>query len=129
MNAALLQIVVSKRILSRSEANSLDAANGAASTQQLLLLLKKKVCSETPTWQRCREGSPRSRPESDYLRSSALMNLFETTFFGAYWGNLYERSPQFRFGLVHKLGGSRNFKLSPEVAIMMPSEGNLPAAP
>ena len=55
------------------------------------------------------------------------MNLFETTFFGAYWGNLYERSPQFRFGLVHKLGGSRNFKLSPEVAIMMPSEGNLPA--
>ena len=42
MNAALLQIVVSKRILSRSEANSLDAANGAASTQQLLLLLKQK---------------------------------------------------------------------------------------
>ena len=59
--------------------------------------------------------------------SSALMNLFETTFFGAYWGNLYERSPQFRFGLVQKLGGSRNFKISPEFAIMMPSEGDLPA--
>jgi len=59
--------------------------------------------------------------------SSALMNLFETTFFGAYWGNLYERSPQFRFGFVQKLGGSRNFKLSPEFAIMMPSEGDLPA--
>ena len=59
--------------------------------------------------------------------SSALMNLFETTFLGAYWGNLYERSPQFRLGLVQKLGGSRNFKLSPEFAIMMPSEGNLPA--
>jgi hypothetical protein len=58
--------------------------------------------------------------------SSALMNLFETTFFGAYWGNLYERSPQFRVGLVRKLGGSRNWKLSPEFAIMMPSEGNLP---
>jgi hypothetical protein len=58
--------------------------------------------------------------------SSALMNLLETTFFGAYWGNLYERSPQFRLGLVEKLGGSRNWKLSPEVAIMMPSEGNLP---
>jgi hypothetical protein len=58
--------------------------------------------------------------------SSALMNLFETTFFGAYWGNLYERSPQFRFGFVQKLGGSRNFKLSPEFAIMMPSEGDLP---
>jgi hypothetical protein len=59
--------------------------------------------------------------------SSALMNLFETTFFGAYWGNIYERSPQFRFGMVQKLGGSRNFKLSPEFAIMMPSEGILPA--
>ena len=59
--------------------------------------------------------------------SSALMNLFETTFYGAYWGNLYERAPQFRLGLVQKLGGSRNFKLSPEVAVMMPSEGNLPA--
>ena len=59
--------------------------------------------------------------------SSALMNLFETTFFGAYWGNVYERAPQFRFGLVEKLGGSRNWKLSPEFAFMMPSEGNLPA--
>ena len=59
--------------------------------------------------------------------SSALMNLFETTFFGAYWGNLYERSPQFRVGFVQKFGGSRNFKLSPEFAIMMPSEGILPA--
>ncbi len=39
--------------------------------------------------------------------SSALMNLFETTFFGAYWGNLYERSPQMRVGFVQKMGGSR----------------------
>lgn len=59
--------------------------------------------------------------------SSAMMTLFETTFAGAYWGNLYERAPQFRLGLVQKLGGSRNWKLSPEFAIMMPSEGNLPA--
>jgi len=58
--------------------------------------------------------------------SSALMNLFETTFFGAYWGNIYERSPQMRVGFVERLGGSRNVKLSPEFAIMMPSEGNLP---
>ncbi len=36
--------------------------------------------------------------------SSALMNLLETTFFGAYWGNTYERSPQFRIGAVQKLG-------------------------
>ena len=59
--------------------------------------------------------------------SSALMNLFETTFYGAYWGNVYERSPQMRLGFVQKLGGSRNWKLSPEFAVMMPSEGNLPA--
>jgi hypothetical protein len=59
--------------------------------------------------------------------SSALMNLFETTFFGAYWGNVYERSPQMRLGFIQKLGGERNWKLSPEFAIMMPSEGNLPA--
>ena len=42
MNAALLQILVSKGILSRNQANSLGAANGAARTQQLLLLLKQK---------------------------------------------------------------------------------------
>ena len=59
--------------------------------------------------------------------SSALMNLFETTFYGAYWGNLYERAPQFRVGVVEKLGGSRNWRLSPEFAIMMPAEGNTPA--
>ncbi len=59
--------------------------------------------------------------------SSAMMNLLETTFYGAYWGNTYERSPQFRVGLTQKFGGSRNFKLSPEFAIMMPSEGDLPA--
>lgn len=58
--------------------------------------------------------------------SSAMMNLFETTFFGAYWGNVYERSPQFRVGFVQKLGGSRNFKFTPEFAIMMPSDGILP---
>jgi len=59
--------------------------------------------------------------------SSALPNLLETTFLGAYWGDVYERAPQMRFGLVQKFGGSRNVKFSPEVAIMMPSEGNLPA--
>jgi hypothetical protein len=59
--------------------------------------------------------------------STALPNIFETTLFGAYWGNTYERSPQMRVGLVQKLGGARNFKFSPEFAVMMPSEGNLPA--
>jgi len=59
--------------------------------------------------------------------SSALPNLLETTLLGAYWGNTYERSPQMRFGLIQKFAGSRNVKFSPEFAIMMPSEGNLPA--
>ena len=59
--------------------------------------------------------------------SSAMMNLFETTFFGAYWGNIWERTPQMRVGVVQKLGGSRDWKISPEFALMMPSEGNLPA--
>jgi hypothetical protein len=57
--------------------------------------------------------------------SSALPNLLETTFLGAYSGDIWERSPQFRFGLVQKLGGSRNFKFSPEVALMMPSTGEI----
>jgi hypothetical protein len=59
--------------------------------------------------------------------STALPNLLETTFLGAYWGDTYERSPQMRVGFVQKLGGSRNFKFSPEFAVMMPSEGNAPA--
>jgi len=57
--------------------------------------------------------------------SSALPNLLETTFLGAYYGDVWERSPQMRFGVVQKLGGSRNFKFSPEVAIMMPSSGQI----
>ena len=58
--------------------------------------------------------------------SSAMMNLFETTFYGAYWGNIWERTPQMRAGLVQKLGGSRDWKISPEFALMMPSAGDLP---
>ncbi len=59
--------------------------------------------------------------------SSAMMSLFETTFVGAYWGNVYERAPQMRLGFVQRLGGSRNWKISPEFAIMTPAEGNVPA--
>ncbi len=57
--------------------------------------------------------------------SSALPNILETTFLGAFYGDIYTRSPQFRFGAVQKLGGSRNFKFSPEFAIMMPSSGQI----
>lgn len=58
--------------------------------------------------------------------SSALPNILETTFLGAFYGDIYERSPQMRFGFVQKLGSSsRNFKFSPEFAIMMPSTGQI----
>src|SRR5208282_3788431 len=55
--------------------------------------------------------------------STALPSLLETTFLGAYYGDVYERSPQFQLGLVQKLGGS--LKLSPTFAIMMPSTGQV----
>ena len=57
--------------------------------------------------------------------SGALPNILETTFLGAYSGDIWERTPQFRFGLVQKIGGNRNFKISPEFAIMMPSSGEI----
>ncbi len=50
--------------------------------------------------------------------STALPNILETTFLGAFSGDVWERTPQFRFGLVQNLGGSANFKLSPEFALM-----------
>ncbi len=58
--------------------------------------------------------------------STALPNILETTFLGAYYGDIYERSPQMMVGLVQKLGNSSwNFKLDPTVAIMMPSTGQI----
>lgn len=56
--------------------------------------------------------------------SSTLPNLFETTGLGIGFGTLYERDPQFRFGVAHDFGG---FKLSPEFAVVLPGFGNLPA--
>lgn len=58
--------------------------------------------------------------------SSTLPNLFETTGLGVGFGTLYERLPQFRFGIEHKLGGTRKFVVSPEFAIVLPAFGNLP---
>src|SRR6185503_6674714 len=36
------------------------------------------------------------------------------------------RIPQARFGLNHRFGGSRDFRFSPEFAIVLPAFGNLP---
>lgn len=58
--------------------------------------------------------------------STALPNLLETTALGYWYGDIYERSPQFQFGLVQKVGSSsRNFKIAPTFAIMMPSTGQI----
>ncbi len=56
--------------------------------------------------------------------SSTLPPLFETTGLGVGFGSLYERLPQARFGITHDFGA---FKLQPEIAIVLPSYGNLPA--
>jgi len=57
--------------------------------------------------------------------SSALPNLLETTALGYWYGDIYERSPQFQFGFVQKLGGPRNVKFSPTFAIMMPTSSQI----
>ena len=59
--------------------------------------------------------------------SSTLPNIFETTGLGLGFGTLYERAPQFRFGVGHKIGGSRNLFFQPEFAIVMPAYGNDPS--
>jgi len=57
--------------------------------------------------------------------SSALPNLLETTALGYWYGDVYERSPQFQFGAVLKAGGSRNMKFSPTFALMMPTSSQI----
>ena len=59
--------------------------------------------------------------------SSTLPNIFETTGLGLGFGTLYERAPQVRFGIGHKLGGSRNLFFQPEFALVMPAYGNDPS--
>jgi len=55
--------------------------------------------------------------------STALPSILETTFLGAFYGDVYERSPQMMLGLVQKLGGS--VKLDPTFAIMMPTSSQI----
>jgi hypothetical protein len=55
--------------------------------------------------------------------STALPNILETTFLGAFYGDIYGRSPQFMLGAVQRVSGS--IKLLPTVALMMPSSGEI----
>lgn len=57
--------------------------------------------------------------------SSTMPNILETTFFGAYYGFLYERDPQMRVGIAQKVG---KFTIMPEFAINEPASGIPPPA-
>ena len=56
--------------------------------------------------------------------SSTLPNLLDTTGLGIGFGSLYEREPQWRLGLWHNFGGSRNFTIGIEPAMVLPAFGN-----
>lgn len=51
------------------------------------------------------------------LGSSTMPALFETTQLGAFFGNIYERAPQFKVGAQF---GHGSFKVEPEFAIQLP---------
>jgi hypothetical protein len=60
--------------------------------------------------------------------SSTLPNMIENTNFGGLgYGAAYTRIPQARVGLIHKFGGSRSIQFGPEIAIVVPAFGDLPA--
>src|SRR5438270_12049429 len=59
--------------------------------------------------------------------SSTMPNMIENTNFGGLgYGAAYTRIPQARFGFNHKFGGSRDFRFSPEIAVVLPAFGDLP---
>ncbi|MGO9167662.1 MAG: hypothetical protein ACLP56_12405 [Candidatus Sulfotelmatobacter sp.] len=57
--------------------------------------------------------------------SGALMNIFETTFNGAFWGNTYERSPQLRGGFIQTLNKENHVNLEGQFGVMMPSSSEI----
>jgi len=60
--------------------------------------------------------------------SSTMPNMIENTNFGGLgFGAAYERIPQARFGFNFKASGSRNLQFGPEIAIVVPAFGDLPA--
>ena len=60
--------------------------------------------------------------------SSTMPNMIENTNFGGLgYGAAYTRVPQVRFGINHNFGGSHSVRFGPEIAIVLPAFGNLPA--
>jgi hypothetical protein len=57
--------------------------------------------------------------------SGAMENILETTFNGAFWGNVYTRSPQLRGGFSWTLDKAHSVKFEPQFGVMMPSTGEI----
>ncbi len=57
--------------------------------------------------------------------SSTLPNMLETTGLGIAFGDIYERSPQFRSGYTHDFGKAQ---LMGEIAVVLPAVGDTPSA-
>jgi len=55
------------------------------------------------------------------LASSTMPSLFETTQLGAFFGNIYERAPQFKIGAQF---GHGSFKVEPDFAIQLPVQAS-----
>ena len=57
--------------------------------------------------------------------SGAMENILETTFNGAFWGDIYTRSPQLRVGFSQILSKEHNIRFEPQFGVMMPSTGEI----
>jgi hypothetical protein len=57
--------------------------------------------------------------------SGAMPNILETTFLGAFWGDVYERSPQLLGGFIQTLSKEQNVKLEGQFGIMMPTSSQI----
>jgi hypothetical protein len=55
------------------------------------------------------------------LGSSTMPSIFETTQLGAFFGNIYERAPQFKIGAQF---GHGSFKVEPDFAIQLPVQAS-----
>lgn len=62
-----------------------------------------------------------------FLSSTQPTTVENSNFGGFGYGAAYERAPQARFGLSYNAGGSRSLKFQPEIAIVLPAFGDLPA--
>ncbi len=104
-----------------SEVDNRDVSSIRSNALQLRLAYVRMDYEATDRWDLFFEGGQ----DWAIFSSTVLPNLFETTFLGAFYGTLYERSPQFRFGTTYKVSNWRNVKISPEFALMMPSTGQI----